>query len=60
MEKFFVFFSTLWKKVFHSVENFGRWRGGGWVFSTVWKKVFHGVENVGGGFCGDGECGGGG
>ena len=54
-------------RLFHGMEkSFPRcgkfWRrgGGGWVFSTVWKKVFHGVENVGGGFCGDGECGGGG
>ena len=46
-------FSTVWKIL---AAGGGR----GWVFSTVWKKVFHGVENVGGGFCGDGECGGGG
>jgi NDP-sugar pyrophosphorylase family protein len=46
--------STLWKKVFHSVENSGpvfpwcgQWTGD---FSTVWKNLFHGVEKNGGFF----------
>jgi len=44
-------FSTLWKTIFHSVENFGKifpWRGKTRAdFSTVWKTFFHGVENHG-------------
>jgi hypothetical protein len=39
----------VWKKVFHSVENWGGnfpCRGKNRPdFSTLWKKVFHTVEN---------------
>jgi hypothetical protein len=46
-------FSTLWKKVFHSMENFpenfpthGKNRAD---FSILWKKVFHTMEKTAGG-----------
>ena len=46
--KVFGGFSMLWKKVFHGMENLGRYgaRGGGF-FPWCGKNVFHGVENLG-------------